>query len=159
MPSSSCPYRLLFFSVAKFCPTLRDPMDCSIPGFRVPHHLLELAQVHVHCIGDAIQPSHLLLPSFPSAFNLSKHQGFFSPVCRESQLFASGGPKYWSFSFSISPSNEYSGLISFKISFIGFYSSFKWTCALSSGRIWPPWPQSQHSPLSYHCIPEAWFCP
>ena len=52
-------------------------MDCSTPGLPVPHHLSEFAQVHVHCIGGAIQPSHPLMPSFPSALNLSQHQGLF----------------------------------------------------------------------------------
>ena len=94
-------------SVAQSCPTLRDSMDCSMPGLPVPHHLLEFAQVHVHCIGDPIQPSHpLMLPS-PSALNLSQHQGLFQWVSRLLRW-----PKYCSFSFSISPSNEYSGLIS-----------------------------------------------
>ena len=80
LPSCSC-------SVAKLCPTLCDPMDYSTPGFPVSRHLLEFAQVHVHWIGDAIQPSHLLSPSSPSAFNFSQHQDLF-PV---SPLFASGG--------------------------------------------------------------------
>ena len=62
-------------SVAQSCPTLCDPMDCSMPGLPVPHHLPEFAQVHVYCISDAIQPSHPLTPS--SAFNLSQHQGLF----------------------------------------------------------------------------------
>ena len=52
-------------------------MDCSTPGLPVPHHLLKFAQVHVHCISDAIQPSHPLTPSSPSALNLSQHQGLF----------------------------------------------------------------------------------
>ena len=47
-------------SVTKLCPTLSDPMDCRTPGLSVPHHLSEFAQVHVHCISDAIQPSHLI---------------------------------------------------------------------------------------------------
>ena len=63
-------------SVAQLCPTLLIPMDCSTPGLPVPHHLLEFAQVHVHCLGDAIQPSHLLSPS-SFAFSLSQHQGLF----------------------------------------------------------------------------------
>ena len=62
-------------------------MDCSMPGLAVPHHLPEFAQVHVHCISDAIQSSHSLLPPSPFAFNLFQHQGLF-PM---SQLFASGG--------------------------------------------------------------------
>ena len=55
-------------------------MDCSTPGFPVPHHVPEFAQVHVHWISDAIQPSHPLLPSSLSAFNLSQHQGLFQWV-------------------------------------------------------------------------------
>ena len=96
-------------SVAKSYPTLWDPMDCCMPGFPDCHNLLESAQVHVHWIGDAIQPSHPLLPSSP-AFNLSQHQG----LSNESAPYIMW-PKYWNFRFSISPSNEYSGLISFRI--------------------------------------------
>ena len=73
------------FSVAQFSPTLCNPMDCSRSGLSDPHHLLKFAQVHIHCIGDAIQPLHPLMPSFPSTINLSQHQGLF-PV---SQLFTS----------------------------------------------------------------------
>ena len=64
-------------SVIQLCLTLCDPMDCSMPGLPVPHHLLEFAQVHVHCISDAVRPSHPLTPSSPSALNLSQHQGLF----------------------------------------------------------------------------------
>ena len=85
-------------------------MDYSMPGFPVHHQLPELAQTYIHRVGDAIQPSHLLCPLLllPSIF----------PSIR---VFSNGSalhirwPKYWSFSFSISPSNEYSGLISFRI--------------------------------------------
>ena len=56
---------------------LCDPMDCSTPGLPVPPHLLEFGQVHVHCISDAVQLSHPLMPSSPSAHNLSQHQGLF----------------------------------------------------------------------------------
>ena len=66
-----------FSSVAQSCPTLCDPMNCSTPGLAVPHYLPEFAQVHVHLIGDAIQPSQPLLPSSPSAFNLSQHGCLF----------------------------------------------------------------------------------
>ena len=86
-------------------------MDCSTPGLPVHHQLLELAQTQVHQVGDAIQPSHPL--SFPSAFSLSWHQG----LSGESVLRIRW-PKYWSFSFSISPSNEYSGLISFRMDWL-----------------------------------------
>ena len=81
-----------------------------MPGFSVHHQLLELADTHVHRFGEAIQPSYPLLSPSPPAFNLSQHQGFSN----ESALCIRW-PKYWSFSFSISPSNEYSGLISFRI--------------------------------------------
>ena len=67
-------------SVANLCPTLCNPMDCSMTGFPVPHHLQEFAQVHVHCIGDAVQPYHPLTSSSPSAFNLSQHQRLFQWV-------------------------------------------------------------------------------
>ena len=68
-------FLLLFSSVAQFCPTFCDPVDCSTPGFPVHHQLLELAQTHVRRVGDAIQPSHPLLFPSPPAFNLSQHQG------------------------------------------------------------------------------------
>jgi len=67
-------------SVTKSCLALCDPMDCSMPGFGVLHYLLELAQTHVHWVGDAIQPSHPLSSPSPPAFNLSQHQGLFKWV-------------------------------------------------------------------------------
>ena len=73
-----------YCSVSKLCPTLHDPLDCSLPGLPVPHHVLKTAQVHVHCISDAIQLSHPLSLSSPSALNIS---GSF-PM---SHLFTSGG--------------------------------------------------------------------
>ena len=97
-------------SVTQSCSILCDPMDCSTPGFPVLHHLLELVQTHVHWVSDAIQPSHPLSSPPPPAFNLSQHQVFSN----ESALCIRW-PRYWSFGFSISPSNEYSGLISFRI--------------------------------------------
>ena len=63
-------------------------MDCSMPGFPIHHQFLELAQTHVHWVGDAIQPSHLLSSPSPPSFNLSQHQGHFQWV---SQFFTSGG--------------------------------------------------------------------
>ena len=87
-------------------------MGYSTSGLPVPHHLLELAQVHVHGISDGIQPSHPLLPS-SSAFNLSQHQS----LSNESALHIRW-PKYWSFSFSISLSSEYSGLVSFRMDWL-----------------------------------------
>ena len=88
-------------------------MDCSLPGFPVHHQLPELTQTHVHPVSDAIQPSHPLSSPSPPAFNLSQHQCF----SKESVLRIRR-PKYWSFSFSISPSNEYSGLISFRMDWL-----------------------------------------
>ena len=84
-------------------------MGCSTPGFPVLHHLPDFALTHVHWVGDAIQPSHPLLRPSP-ALTLSQHQRLF-------QWFTVyiRWPKYWSFSFSISPPSEYSGLISFRI--------------------------------------------
>ena len=101
-----------FSSVAKLCPTLCSPMDCSMPGFPVHHQLPVLAQTHVPQVGDAIQPAHPLSSSSPPAFNLSHHQGLFQSV------FCIRWPKCWSFSFSISPSNEYSGLTSFMMDWL-----------------------------------------
>ena len=75
-PSSSSS-RLQFSPVAQSCPTLSNPMDCSMPGFPVHHQLPELAQTHVHWVSDAIQPSHPLLSPSPPAFNPSQHQGLF----------------------------------------------------------------------------------
>ena len=60
-------------SVAQSCPTLCNPMDCSMPGFPVLHHFPEFPQTHVHWVSDTIQPSHPLLSPFPPAFNLSQH--------------------------------------------------------------------------------------
>ena len=69
--------RSQFSSVAQSCPTLCDPMDCSMPGFPVHHQLPELNQTHVHQVSDAIQPSHPLSSPSPPDFNLSQHQGLF----------------------------------------------------------------------------------
>ena len=87
------------------CLTLCDPMNYSTPGLPVHHQLLEFTQAHVHWVGDAIQPSHPLSSSSPPAFNLSQHQGLFKWVSSSLRW-----PKYLSFSFNISPPNEYSGL-------------------------------------------------
>ena len=94
--------------VGQLCLTLCNPFDCNTPGFPVPHRLLEFAQVHVHWISDAIQPSHPLLPSSSFAFNFPQHQGLFQWV--NSSHFS--WPKDRSLNSSTSPSNEYSGLIS-----------------------------------------------
>ena len=80
-------------------------MNYSTAGLPVCHQLLEFTQTHVHWIIDGIQPSCPLLSPSPPAFNLSQHQGLFQWVISSHQV-----TKYWSFSFSISPSNEYSAL-------------------------------------------------
>ena len=99
-----------FSSVAQLDPTLYQPMDCSTPGFPVHHQVPEFTQTHVHWVGDAIQPSHPLSSPSPPAFNQSQHQVF-----SDESVLCIRWPKYWSFSFNISPSNEYSGLISFRM--------------------------------------------
>ena len=102
-----CYYR----SVVQSCPIPCNPMDCSTPGFPVLHHLLELAQTHIHWVSDALWPSHPLSSPSPPVLNLSQHPRVFSSELAIHIRW----PKYWSFSFSIGPSNEYSGLISFRI--------------------------------------------
>ena len=96
---------------------------CRMPGFSVHHQLPELAQTHVHQVGDAIQPSRPLSFPSPPAFNLSSIRIF--PM--ESVLHIRW-PKYWSISFSISPSNEYSGLISFRMDWL----DLPWTARVFS---------------------------
>ena len=74
-----------FSSITQSCPTLCNPMDCSMPGLPVHHQLLELPQTHVHWVSDAIQPSHPLSSPSPLAFNLSQHQGLFQWVSSSHQ--------------------------------------------------------------------------
>ena len=69
-----------FCSVSQSCPTLCDPMNCSMPGLPVHHQLLELTHIHIHWVSDAMQPSHPLLSPSPPAFNLSQHHGLFQWV-------------------------------------------------------------------------------
>ena len=102
-----------FSSVAQSCPTLCNPMNRSTPGLPVHHQLPESTQTHVHWVNDAIQPSHPLSSPSPPALNLSQHQGLSS----ESALRIRW-PKYWSFNFNISPSNEHLGLISFRMDWL-----------------------------------------
>ena len=97
----------LFVQLLKYCVTLHDPIDCSTPGFPVLHQPSEFAQTCAYWVGNAIQPFHPLSPSSPPALNLSQYQSLFQWALRMRW------PSYWS--FSISPSNEYSGLISFRI--------------------------------------------
>ena len=102
-------------SVTQSCPTLCDPMDCSIPGFSVHHQLWELAQSHVHRVGDGIQPSRPLLPLLllPSVFRVFSNE----------LAIGIKGPQYWSFCFSLSPSNKYSGLISFRMDWLYLFAA------------------------------------
>ena len=100
-------------SVSQSCPTLCDIMNRSMPGLPVHHQLLESTQTHVHQVGDAIQPSYplsslLLLPPIRPSIRVFSN---------ESTLHMRW-PKYWSFSFSISPSNEHPGLISFRMDWL-----------------------------------------
>ena len=105
-----------FRSVAQLCPALWDSMDCSMPRFPVHHQLLESAQTHVHRAGDAIQPSHLCHPLLlPSVLPSIKVFSSESALCIR-------WPKCWSFSFSISPSKEYSGLISCRMDWLDLLS-------------------------------------
>ena len=101
-------YVVQFSSVTQLCQTLCDPMNRSTPGLPVHHQLPESTQTHVHRVSDAIQPSHPLSSPIPPA-----------PILPRIRVFSNGStlrmrwPKYWSFSFNTSPSNEHPGLISF----------------------------------------------
>ena len=100
-------------SVAQSCLTLCDPMNHSTPGLPVHHQLPEFTQTHVHLVSDAIQPSHPLSSPF-----------LLPPISPSVRVFSNEStlhmrwPKYWSFSFSISPSKEHPGLISFRMDWL-----------------------------------------
>ena len=94
--------------VTRSCPPLCHPMGYSMPGFPVLHYLPEFAQIHVHWVGDAIHPSHLCHPLLLLLSIFLSIRVFSNELAIRIRW-----PKYWS--FSISPSNEYSGLISFRI--------------------------------------------
>ena len=102
---------MVISSVSQSCLTLCDPMNCSTPDLPVHHQLPELAQTHVHQVSDAIQSSHPLSSLSPPAFIFPSIRVF----SKESVLCIRW-PKYWS--FSISPSNEYLGLIFFRIDWL-----------------------------------------
>ena len=112
-PIKFSPYiNFQFSSATQSRPTLCDPMNRSTPGLPVHYQLPESTQTHVHWVGDAIQPSHPLSSPSPPALDLSQHQGLFKwALCIR-------WPKDWSFSFSISPSNEHPGLISFRMDWL-----------------------------------------
>ena len=115
-------------SATQLCLTLCDPMDCSTPSFPVFPCLLEFAQTHVHWVDDDIQPSH---PSPPS-FNISQNQG---KISSESAVHIRW-PQYWSFNFSISPSNEYSGLFFFRIEWFDLLAVGGLSRVFSSTVVW-----------------------
>ena len=128
-----------FSSVAQSCPTLCDPMDHSTPGLPVHHQLPEPTQTHVNWVGDVIQPSHSLLsPVHHQLLELLKlmsiesvkptnHLMLCCPLLLLPSIFPRirvfsnesvlciRWPKYWSFSFNISPSDEHAGLVSFRM--------------------------------------------
>ena len=103
--------RLLLFTQSY--PILCNPMDCSTPSFLALHQLSGLAQTHVHWIRNAIQPSHPPLSPSPPAFNLSQHQGLFKWVSFSHQV-----AKVLEFQLQHQPSNEYSGLIFFRMNWL-----------------------------------------
>ena len=111
--SSQC-FPVQFNSVTQSCLTLCDPINRSTPDLPVRHQLPESTQPHVHQVGDAFQPSHSRSFPSPPAPNPSQHQRFYNEL-----TLCMRWPQYWSFSFSISRSNEYSGLISFMIGLVG----------------------------------------
>ena len=102
-----------FISVAQSCPTLCDPMNCSTPGLPVHHQLPEFTQIHVHQVGDAIQPSHPLSTPSPPVCNPSQHQSLFQWVKTSHEV-----AKVLSFSFSIIPSKEHPGLTAFRMDWL-----------------------------------------
>ena len=108
------------------CVWLCDPMDCSTPG--VP----EFTQTPVHQVSDAIQTSHPLSSPSPPMFSLSQHQGLFS----SESLLCIRWPMYWRFSFSISPSNEYLGLISFRMDWLDLLAVQKTLKSLLQHHSW-----------------------
>ena len=140
-------------------------MDCNMPGLPVHYQLLELTQTNVHWVSDAIQPSHPLLPPSTPALNLSFLVSGSFPT---SQLFASGGQGI-GVRLSISPSNKYSGLISFRMDWLDLLAvqetlksllqdhSFKQREtvlapeATHSGNVWSELAPWAHSPLRLTC--------
>ena len=154
--------RLLLYSHSVMSNSLR-PHDCPMLGFPVLHYIPELAQTHVHWFGDTIQPSHPLSPPSSPAFNLSQLQGLFQWVGSSHQV-----AKYYSFSFSISPSNiqgwflfRLTGLMSLLSS--GFSRVFSNTTVqkhqfLELSLLCGPTLTSRHYYWTNHSLPEAPFC-
>ena len=110
-------YSVQFSSVTQSCPTLCDPVNHSTPGLPVHHQLPEFTQTPIHRVRDAIQPSHHLSSPSPPAPNPPNIRVFSneSTLCMR-------WPKYWSCSFSISPSKKHPGLISFRMDWLDLYA-------------------------------------
>ena len=100
-------------SVAQSCLSLCNLMNYSMPGLAVHHQLLDPSQTHVHWVDDAIQPSHPLSTPSPPTFTLSQHQGLLKWVSHSQQV-----ARLWKFQVQHHPSDEYSGLISFRIDWL-----------------------------------------
>ena len=111
----SCDCCIWISSVAQSCLTPRNSMDCIMPDLHIYHQLPRFTHTPVHWVGDAIQPSHSLSSPSPPTFSLFQHWGLSSE-----SIICIRWPKYESFSFSISPSNEYSVVISFRIDWFDF---------------------------------------
>ena len=124
-------------------------MDCSTPRLPVHHQLLEFSQTHVHRVGDAIQPSLPLSFPSPPTFNLSQHQS----LSNESVLHLRW-PKDWSFSFSVSPSNQYWGLISFRMDSLDLLAGQFSSVAQSCPTLCDPMNRSTPALPVHHHLPE-----
>ena len=129
------------------------PQNCSTPGLPVHHLLPEFTQTHVHRVGDAIQPSHPLLSPFPPAPNPSSIRVFSN----ESTLHTRW-PKYWSFSFSISPSNEHPGLVRWWNSSWAISNPERWCCESAALNMPANWENSAVATglekVSFHSNPK-----
>ena len=139
------------------CLTLCNPMNSSTPGLPVPHHLPEFAQVHVHWIADAIQLPHPLLPPSLLPLVFPSIRVFYNDLALRIRW-----PEGWSFSFSISPSSEYSGLMSFRMDWSDLLvvqatlqesSPAPWFKSISSSALWsnshiPTWLHETKKPTS-----------
>ena len=124
-----------YYSVAKSCLTLCNPMECSMPSSSVPYYLLEFTQTHVHCVGDATQLSHPLSSPSPPALSLSQHQGLFQWV---SSLLASGGQSIGASTLaSVFPVNRCFGFSQMRIHFERYPSYLMTGCSRIMSRFWP----------------------
>ena len=134
-----------FSSVAQSCPILCDPMNRSTPVLPVHHKLAEFTQTHVHRIGDAIQPSLLCRPLF-----------FLTPIPPSIRVLSSEStlhirwPKYWSFSFSIIPSKEHPGLISFRTDWLDLLAVQGTLKSLLQHHSYQGIANQNHNEISFH---------